>query len=437
MAAITFEVIFIVLLLLANGVFAMSELAIVSARKPRLRQMCNNGDTKACAALELATSPDRFLSTIQIGITLVGILAGAFGGATIAEHLGDQISRVPALAPYGEALGVAIIVVTITYFSLIIGELVPKRFALNHPERIAKLVARPMNVLSRAMSPIVYLLSVSTSAVLTLLRMKAPAEPPVTEDEIQVLIEQGTQAGVFEKSEQEIVKRVFKLADRTVGTLMTPRPDIVWLRAKASREEIRKKVVENHYSRFPISDESLDQVLGVVKAKDMLAPCLSDEEMNLYSVMKTPLFVPESRSALEVLELFKTSATHLALVVNEYGSIEGLVTTNDILEAIVGDIAPANPQFETQATQREDGSWLFDGTLPIDEFKEVFTVPSLPGEGRRNYQTLAGFILYYLGRVPRAADHFQWNGLRFEIMDMDGKRIDKVLVRQVLDGRTI
>ena len=437
MAAITFEVIFIVLLLLANGVFAMSELAIVSARKPRLRQMCNNGDSKACAALELATSPDRFLSTIQIGITLVGILAGAFGGATIAEHLGDQISRVPALAPYGEALGVAIIVVTITYFSLIIGELVPKRFALNHPERIAKLVARPMNVLSRAMSPIVYLLSVSTSAVLTLLRMKAPAEPPVTEDEIKVLIEQGTQAGVFEKSEQEIVKRVFKLADRTVGTLMTPRPDIVWLRAKASREEIRKKVVENHYSRFPISDESLDQVLGVVKAKDMLGPCLSGEEMNLYSVMKTPLFVPESRSALEVLELFKTSATHLALVVNEYGSIEGLVTTNDILEAIVGDIAPANPQFETQATQREDGSWLFDGTLPIDEFKEVFTVPSLPGEGRRNYQTLAGFILYYLGRVPRAADHFQWNGLRFEIMDMDGKRIDKVLVRQVLDGRTI
>ena len=437
MAAITFEVIFIVLLLLANGVFAMSELAIVSARKPRLRQMCNNGDTKACAALELATSPDRFLSTIQIGITLVGILAGAFGGATIAEHLGDQISRVPALAPYGEALGVAIIVVTITYFSLIIGELVPKRFALNHPERIAKLVARPMNVLSRAMSPIVYLLSVSTSAVLTLLRMKAPTEPPVTEDEIKVLIEQGTQAGVFEKTEQEIVKRVFKLADRSVGTLMTPRPDIVWLRAKASREEIRKKVVENHYSRFPISDESLDQVLGVVKAKDMLAPCLSDEEMNLYSVMKTPLFVPESRSALEVLELFKTSATHLALVVNEYGSIEGLVTTNDILEAIVGDIAPANPQFETQATQREDGSWLVDGTLPIDEFKEVFTVPSLPGEGRRNYQTLAGFILYYLGRVPRAADHFQWNGLRFEIMDMDGKRIDKVLVRQVLDGRTI
>ncbi|MGQ0763994.1 MAG: hemolysin family protein [Acidobacteriota bacterium] len=435
MTAIAFEVIFIALLVLANGVFAMSELAIVSARKTRLRQMCDNGDSKACAALDLAASPDRFLSTIQIGITLVGILAGAFGGATIAEQLGEQISRVPALAPYGEALGVATIVVTITYFSLVIGELVPKRFALNQPERIAKLVARPMKVLSSAMSPFVHLLSVSTSAVLTLLRMKASTEPPVTEDEIKVLIEQGTQAGVFEKTEQEIVKRVFKLADRSVGSLMTPRLDTVWLRAKASREEIRKKVSENHYSRFPVCDESLDQVLGVVKAKDMLAICLGHEEMNLTSIMRTPLFVPESRSALEVLELFKTSATHLALIVNEYGSVEGLVTTNDVLEAIVGDIAPANPQFETQATQREDGSWLFDGAVHIDEFKEIFTVPSLPGEGRRNYQTLAGFILYYLGRVPRPADHFEWNGLRFEIMDMDGKRIDKVLVGQVQQGR--
>lgn len=429
MAAITFEIIFIFLLLLANGVFAMSELAIVSARKVRLRQMCDNGDSRACAALELATSPDRFLSTIQIGITLVGILAGAFGGATIAEQLGEQIARVPALTEYGEALGVVSIVVAITYLSLIIGELVPKRFALNHPEKIAKLVARPMKLLSIAMSPIVHLLSVSTSAVLTLLRMKRPTEPLVTEDEIKVLIEQGTQAGVFEKSEQEIVKRVFKLADRSVGSVMTPRLDIVWLRAKASREEIRKKVAESHYSRFPVCDESLDQLLGVVKAKDMLALTLSDAEMNLTSVMKSPLFVPESRSALEVLEVFKSSATHLALIVNEYGSIEGLVTTNDILEAIVGDIAPANSQFETQAMQREDGSWLFDGAFPIDEFKDTFRVRSLPGDA--SYQTLAGFILFYLGRVPRTADHFEWNGLRFEIMDMDGRRIDKVLVNQM------
>jgi putative hemolysin len=428
MAEITFEILFIVLLLVGNGVFAMSELAIVSARKVRLRQMCESGDSRACAALDLAISPDRFLSTIQIGITLVGILAGAFGGATIAEQLGQQISRVPSLAPYGEAIGVGIVVLGITYFSLIIGELVPKRFALNHPEQIAKLVARPMKLLSRIMSPIVSLLSVSTSAVLTLLRMKQPTEPPVTEDEIRILIEQGTQAGVFEEAEQEMVQQVFKLADRRVVSLMTPRLDIVWLDVRASREELRKTIAESHFSRFPVCRDSFDEILGVVKAKDMLALCLGDEEMNLTSVMKSPLFVPESRSALEVLEVFKSSATHLALIVNEYGSIEGLVTTNDILEAIVGDIAPANPQFESYATQREDGSWLLDGALPIDEFKEIFDVRLLPSEERADYQTLAGFILFYLGRVPQAADHFQWNGLRFEIMDMDGKRIDKVLV---------
>lgn len=320
-----------VLLLGANGVFAMSELAIVSARKVRLRQMCSNGDSRACAALDLAISPDRFLSTIQIGITLVGILAGAFGGATIAEQLGAQISRVPALAIYGEAIGVGVIVLVITYFSLIIGELVPKRFALAHPEWIARLVARPMKLLSRVVSPIVSLLSVSTSAVLTLLRMKQPAEPPVTEDEIKLLIEQGTQAGVFEEAEQDMVKRVFKLADRRVVSLMTPRLEIVWLNEKASREEIGKKVAENHYSRFPVCRGSLEDVLGVVKAKDMLALCLGREEMSITSIMKPALFIPESRSALEVLEVFKRSATHLALIVNEYGSIEGLVTTNDVL----------------------------------------------------------------------------------------------------------
>lgn len=428
MSAITFEILFIFLLLLANGVFAMSELAIVSSRKTRLQQMCATGNARACAALELALAPDRFLSTIQIGITLVGILAGALGGATIAEQLGEQISRVSGLAPYGEALGVAIVVIAITYLSLIIGELVPKRFALTQPERIAMLVAQPMKGLSRIVSPVVSVLSVSTSAVLTLLRIKHPTEPPITEDEIKVLIEQGTAAGVFEEAEQEMVERVFKLADRRVSSLMTPRPDIVWLDVDASREAIRQKVAENHYSRFPVCRKSMDHILGVVKAKDMLAFCLGSEELNLISVLKPPLFVPESRSALQVLELFKSSGTHMALIVNEYGSIEGLVTTNDILEAIVGDILPTNPQFESYATQREDGSWLFDGALPIDEFKEIFNLARLPGEDRADYQTLAGFILFYLGRVPQATDHFEWNGLRFEIMDMDGNRIDKVLV---------
>lgn len=428
MSAITFEILFILLLLLANGVFAMSELAIVSSRKARLQQKCATGNARACAALELALAPDRFLSTIQIGITLVGILAGALGGATIAEQLGDQISRMPALAPYGELLGVAIVVVAITYFSLIIGELVPKRFALTHPERIAMLVAQPMKVLSTMVSPVVTVLSVSTSAVLTLLRIKHSNEPPVTEDEIKVLIKQGTAAGVFEAVEQEMVERVFKLADRRVSSLMTPRLDIVWLDIDDSPETIRQKMAENHYSRFPVCRDTLDQILGVVKAKDMVAFCLGNEELKLDSVIKTPLFVPESRSALQVLEVFKSSATHMAFIINEYGSIEGLVTTNDILEAIVGDILPANPQFESYAIQREDGSWLLDGALSIDEFKEIIKSAKLPGEERMEYQTLAGFILFHLGRVPRASDYFEWNGLRFEIVDMDGNRIDKVLV---------
>lgn len=431
MGQITFEILFIFALLVGNGVFAMSELAIVSARKVRLRQMCDDGDSRACAALELATSPDRFLSTIQIGITLVGILAGAFGGATIAEQLTSQISRVPALAPYGEALAVGLIVVLITYFSLIIGELVPKRFALNHPEQIARAVAPPMKFLSKLVSPVVTFLSFSTSAVLTLLRMKPPTGPPVTEDEIKVLIEQGTMAGVFEQAEQEMVKRVFKLADRRVLSLMTPRLDIIWLDEQDSREEIRRKVTESRYSRLPVCRDSLDQIQGIVEAKDLLALCLSNQELNLTSVMTPPLFVPESRSALEVLEMFKSSAAQAALIVNEYGSIEGLVTTTDILEAIVGDIEPATPQSESYAIQREDGSWLFDGAIPNDDFREVFDTGELPGEEETGYQTLAGFILYYLGRLPQCGDYFEWNGLRFEIVDMDGKRIDKVLVSRI------
>jgi putative hemolysin len=411
----------------------MSELAIVSARKARLHQMSIAGNARARVALELANYPERFLSTIQIGITLVGILAGAFGGATIAEQLGEQFSRVPALAAYGETLGLAIVVLAITYLSLIIGELVPKRVALGHPERIATLVARPMKLLSKVASPVVSLLSVSTSAVLGLLRMKASTEPPVTEEEIKMLIEQGTHAGVFEETEQEIVKSVFRLADRRISQLMTPRLDIVWLDVNASREAVRRAVAESNYSRFPVCRGRLDEVLGVAKAKDMLAHCLGSGQLDLQAVMTRPLFVPESRSALQVLEVFKSSRTHMALIVNEYGSVEGLVTTNDILEAIVGDILPANQQAECYAVQREDGSWLLDGGLTVDEFKDIFSITRLPGEGRGDYHTLAGFVLFYLARVPRAADNFEWGGLRFEIMDMDGNRIDKVLVMKTRD----
>ncbi len=429
MSIIVFEVLLIVLLVFANGIFAMSEMAIVSARKARLQQLANDGDAKAQAALELANSPDRFLSTVQIGITLVGILAGAFGGATIAEQIALRVGVVPALAPYGDAIGLGIVVLSITYLSLIFGELVPKRLALNNPERIASIVAKPMNLLSKIASPFVSLLSFSSSVIFKMLGVKTSNEPPITEEEIKVLIEQGTQAGVFKETEQDLVESVFRLADRRVGALMTPRPDIIWIDANAQPAEIRRQMSESHYSRFPICKGAVDNIIGVVKAKDYLA--LSGETTSLQSVLKQPLFVPETTTALQTLESFKSSHTHIALIINEHGAVEGLVTTNDILEAIVGDIALPAGQAESYAIQREDGSWLLDGALPIEEFKKIFSVAKLPDENKSGYHTLAGFILMFLGRVPTTTDHFEWNGLRFEVMDMDGNRIDKVLVAPV------
>lgn len=425
---IAVEVVFIFLLLIANGVFAMSEIAVVSSRKARLQKRAREGDARAQAALELANSPDRFLATIQIGITLIGILAGAFGGATIAEQLGERIGSVPPLAPYGEAIGLAIVVLAITYLSLVVGELVPKRLALNNPEGIASTIARPMRALSRVAAPAVHLLSVSTNAALKLLRARPSTEPSVTEEEIRVLVEQGARAGVFEEAEREMVESIFRLDDRRVGAIMTPRLEIVWLDAKQPSDEIKRKIAGSHYSRFPVCEGSLDNPLGVAKAKDMLSRCLFGEPLDLRVTLRQPLFVPESRTALQVLELFKQSRTHIALVIDEYGAVEGLVTMNDVLEAIVGDLPLPGGEAEQYAVRREDGSWLLDGALSVDEFKEIFPVGRMPREESGVYHTLAGFVMTYLGRVPSAADHFEWGGLRFEVVDMDGKRVDKVLV---------
>jgi putative hemolysin len=434
MSAITFEVLFILLLLVANGVLAMAELAVVSARKARLQRMAAAGDARARAALELANSPDTFLSTIQIGITLVGILAGAFGGATIAEQLGAQIARVPALAEYGEAVGLAVVVIVITYLSLVLGELVPKRLALNNPERVARAVAGPLGRLSRVASPLVRVLSVSTSAVLHLLRMKASEEPAVTEEEIKVLIEQGARAGVILEAEQEMVEGVFKLADRRVGVLMTPRRDITWLNLEDAPEKLYAQISESPYSRFPVCSGALDNVVGVVKAKELLARAGAGAPLDLRAAMRRPLFVPDTRTALQVLEAFKGVSAHVAIVIDEYGAVEGLVTTNDILEAIVGDIAPAGAPGEEAAVQRADGSWLLDGALPVEELRDIFPAGRSLGEERGGYRTLAGFVMAHLGRVPRVADHFEWQGLRFEVVDMDGRRIDKVLVTPAADA---
>jgi putative hemolysin len=379
-------------------------------------------------ALKLAESPNHFLSTVQVGISLIGILTGAFGGATIASRVAIYVRLIPLLAPYSEPISFGIVVLLITYFSLIVGELVPKRLALNNPERIASIVAIPMQALAAIASPVVFLLSASTDLILRVLGITASTEPQVTEEEIKILIEQGTEAGTFEEAEQDMVERVFRLGDRPVSYLMTPRPDIVWLDLDDSPEENRQKMVDSAYSRYPICQAGLDNVLGVIPVTDLLARSFRGEPLDLTVGLRQPVFVPESTRGLKVLELLKQTITHMALVVDEYGVIQGLVTLNDIMSEIVGDVPSTDGQDQPQAVQREDGSWLLDGMLPVEEFLELFGMEEWQSEERGSYQTLGGFVITHLGRIPAAADYFEWQGMRIEVMDMDGNRVDKVLV---------
>jgi putative hemolysin len=428
MDSLTLEIVLILVLILANGVFALSEMAVVSSRRPRLQQRADQGDASAAAALRLSNDPGDFLSAIQIGITLIGILVGAFGGATIASGLAVYLKEIPWIHPYQHAVALALVVLTITFFSVVLGEIVPKRLALIHPEGIARATASLFRVIALIGLPAVRGLSLSSDLVMKILGVRKSQEPPVTEEEIKLLIEQGTEAGVFAETEQELVKSIFRLADRAVSILMTPRRDIVWLDLDDGEEVNHRKIMESPFSRFPLGQGSLDNVLGIIRAKDALAYCQSERGLDLKAVMKPPLFVPENLPALQLLENFKKSRPHLALAVDEYGGIQGLVTLNDILEAIVGDISATGQPAGPGARQREDGSWLLDGLMPVDEFKDLFQLKKLPEEETGIYQTLGGFMMTQLGRIPEPADHFEWQGMRFEVLDMDGKRVDKVLV---------
>lgn len=424
----TIEILTIVLLILANGLFVMSELAIVSARKVRLQQLAERGDTKARAALELASSPNQFLGTVQIGITLLTIVSGAYGEETIAKRLAPILSSIPLQEDYKKQLAKGLAILIITYLTLIIGELVPKRLALSRPEPIASVVAIPMRMLATIGAPIVYLLTVSTETVLRILGIKPSTEPQVTEEEIRVLIEQGTEEGTFEEAEQDMVERVFRLGDRPVSSFMTPRPEIVWLDLEDSATENRQKVIDSGYSRYPVCQGGLDNVLGIIRVTDLLARSFCGEQLDLTVGLLQPTYVPESTRGLKVLELFKQTVTHMALVVDEYGVIQGIVTLNDVMIEIVGDVPSIDDQEDPEIIQREDGSWLLDGMLSVDEFFELFDIEELSPEDRGSYQTLGGFVITHLGRIPSAADHFEWQGMRFEVMDMDGNRVDKVLV---------
>jgi putative hemolysin len=424
----TIEILIIFLLILANGLFVMSELAIVSARKVRLQQLANQGDAKARVALELASSPNQFLGTVQIGITLLTILSGAYGEENIAKRLTPILSSIPVLENYTAQLARGISILIITYLTLIVGELVPKRLALSRPEAIASTLAIPMRVLATIGAPIVNLLSISTETVLRILGIRPSTEPQVTEEEIRVLIEQGTEEGTFEEAEQDMVERVFRLGDRPASSFMTPRPDIVWLDLEDTPQENRKKIIESGYSRYPVCQGGLDNVLGLIRVTDLLTRSFSGEQLDLTVGLLQPVYVPESTRGLKVLELFKQTITHMALVVDEYGVIQGLVTLNDMMIEIVGDVPSIEDQEDPQIVQREDGSWLLDGMLAVDEFFELFEIESIPPEDRGSYQTLGGFVMSHLGRIPTAADHFEWQDMRIEVVDMDGNRVDKVLV---------
>ncbi|MEO1210610.1 MAG: hemolysin family protein [Cyanobacteria bacterium J06638_20] len=433
MSSVSFEILIILILILANGLFAMSEMSIVSARKIRLADQAEKGDRRAQAALNLANSPNRFLATIQVGITVIGILAGAFGGATLAGSVAELLSAVPMLAPYSQPLGFALVVILTAYLSLIVGELVPKRLALNNPEAIAIRVARSMNWLSAIAYPIVHLLSFSTDAVMGLLGIPSTTDQEqfVTEDEIKVMVRQGAEAGMFEAAEQDMVERVFHLADHYIAALMTPRMDIVWLDVNDPEAVNHQKLIDTGHGRYPVCQGHLDNVLGVAYVTDLFPCALKSQPMELVHNFRKPLFVPERTTALKVLELFKQSGTHIALVVDEYGVIQGIVTLNDVMEVVMGDIPFADHDYESPIVQREDGSWLLDGMVTVDKLKEVFDLGTLPEEERGNYQTLGGFVISQLGRIPAAADYFEWAGWRFEVMDMDGNRVDKILIMAV------
>jgi len=431
------DIFIILFLIFINGIFSMSEIAIISARKARLLQKVEEGDQRARVALDLANEPNMLLSTVQIGITLVGVLSGAFGGATLAGEFAGFFDRFSFIHPYGESVALGLIVLCITFFTLVIGELVPKRIALNHPERIAIRAASPMRFLAGIASPAVHLLSFSTDLVLRMIGFKPSAEPPVTEEEIKILIEQGTIAGVFEEAEQDMVSRVLRLGDRRVGALMTPRKRIVWLDVNESAERNRRRILKSMRSRFPVCQGRLSNVLGVVHVKDLLTRCLSGRTLDIRSGLQQPLFVLEGTHVLRVMELFKESGTQVALVVDEYGTIEGLVTLTDLLESIIGDLPSLDDAGERPIVQREDGSWLVEGMIPVDELREFLDAGRFPEEDTGDYETLGGFVMNVLRRIPEVGDHFECCGFRFEVVDMDGHRVDKVLVQRVEDNLNV
>lgn len=425
------DVTLLVFLILLNGLFAMSEMALTASRKARLQVMVEGDEPGAQAAMDLHDNPTKFLSTVQIGITSIGILNGIVGEAAFSQPLAKWLIRTLDVADGAAHIGAtALVVVIITVLTIIFGELVPKRLGQTHPEAVARLVARPMNWLSTATRPLVALLTICTNAILRVLGIHGGLSRSVTEEEIAASLEEGLDAGVIEAQEHQMVRNVFRLDDRQIGGMMIPRAEIVWLDAAEPLEALLSQMSESGHARYPVCRGSLDDVQGVIGAARLLLPLARGEKPELSAHLLPPVFVPETLSGMELLEHFRVSGTDLVFVVDEYGAVQGLITERDLLEAITGEFSAPSDE-DSWAVQRADGSWLLDGLIPVPEMKDRLELKELPEEGRGRYNTLAGMIMLLLGRLPRTADTVEWEGWRFEVVDLDGKRVDKVLVARI------
>ena len=411
-------------LVFLNGLFVMSEIALVSARKARLESQAEKGDRKAKQALDLSNSPEIFLSAAQIGITLIAILTGVYSGERFGKIFQPVVEKIEILRPYAATIATTIIVILVTFLSIIFGELIPKRIALLKAEKIAKLVAGPMRVFAKATHPIVWLLNFISNLFFAIFKIKRSQSDVVTEEEIKAMVTEGTEAGTIDEAEQQIIERVFHLGDRNITSLMTHRSDIVWFNLEDNEEKMKQKIISERHSIYPICDGDIDQLKGIVSIKDLY---VADDSTLFKDLMKPALFVPENNSAYQVMEKFKESQLHSAFIVDEYGTILGMITLNDILEAIVGDIP--EPDIQDYGIKiRDDGSYLVDGQIPFYNFLSYFNKADWMNEGEHEFDTLAGFILHELERIPQTGDKMEWRGFKFEIIDMDGHRIDKVLV---------
>ena len=426
------DVALLLFLIVVNALFAMSEMALTTSRKARLAVMAEAGDLGAKAAQVLHENPTKFLSTVQIGITSIGVLNGIVGDAAFSQPLAHWLNAVlPALSTRAaDVTGTALVVMIITFLTIIFGELVPKRLGQMYPERVAVLVARPMDMLSSATRPFVWLLTVCTQATLRLLGIRNAPSRSVTEEEIAASLEEGLDAGVIEAQEHQMVRNVFRLDERQIGSMMIPRVEITWISQMAAVPEILSQMSEGGHSRYPVCRDGLDDVVGVIQAQDLLLPLSRGEAPDLGALMKPPVFVPETLSGMELLDHFRATGAELVFVVDEYGAVQGVITVRDVLEAITGEFSPPSAD-DAWAVRRADGSWLLDGLIPVPELKDRLEIRELPEEDRGRYNTLAGMVMLLLGRLPRTTDVVEWDGWRFEVVDLDGKRVDKVLVSRI------